>query len=129
MIMYALEGEFDVARRIGWSDDDLARHVDDVLDRLRQGQGVLSMDVEANMDSGRVALSVRFESLTTDDPKHYGALLRGVAIRASGAMHEGLLPIGEEAVLRPDRRQRSGLRTPVWNVRQLKASETSTGPR
>ena len=126
MIMYELRCEFDVARRIGWDDDDLARHVDDVLDTLRQGQGVLSMDIDAHMDTGRVHLCVRFESLTTEDPQHHGSLLLGVAIRKSGAMHQGLLPLSEEAVLRPERGQWSGLRTPVWNVRQLAVAESTT---
>ena len=126
MTLYELRCEFDVARRIGWADEDLARHVDEVLDTLRQGKGVLSMDVDAHMDTGRVHLSVRFESLTTDDPQHHGSALLGVAIRRSGAMHDGLLPLGEEALLRPERGQWSGLRTPLWTVRQVSVAETST---
>ena len=129
MSMYELSCEFDVARRIGWEDDAVAQHVDDVLDRLRQGQGVRSMSVEANMDTGRVELVVGFDSLIADDPQHHGALMIGVAIRASGGMHQGLLPLSEEAVLRPEIGQRSGLRTPIWNVRRLSTTEASADPR
>lgn len=129
MIMYELSSEFDVSRRIGWEDVDLGVHIDEVMDYLRQAQGVLSMDARADLDTGRVHLVMRYESLVTDDPEHLGCTLLGVAIRASGGAHQGLLPLSEEAGVKPDRHQRSGLRIPTWNIRNVASAETSTDLR
>ena len=122
---YRLECEFDIVRRIGWSDDDLGLHIDDVFDRLHQANGVDGIDARADLDTGRSIIEVRYEASRDEDPEHLGRTTLGVAIRASGGTHNGLLPFGEEAGLRPDRPQWSGLRTPSWNVRQVTIEEDS----
>jgi hypothetical protein len=123
---YELQCEFDIARRIGWSDEDLGEHIDTVFERLHQASGVISMDAEANLDTGRATIAIRYTTLVDDDPEHLGRNLLGVAIRSCGAGHHGLLTFSEEAAMKPERNQWSGLRTPSWNVRQVNASEVST---
>lgn len=126
MITYELAIEFDVTRRVGWSDDDLGLHIDEVFERLHQARGMLSIDGEADLDTGRSVVSMRYTDLLEDDPEHQGRVTLGVAIRACGAGHQGLLPFGEEAKVKPERNQWSGLRTPMWSVRQVTTSKVST---
>ncbi len=118
MDAYKLQCEFDVTRRIGWSDEDLGEHLDKVLDRLHQADGVKAVEVEADLDAGRTTLSLTLATLE-DDPRHLACTVLGVAIRSCGGTHIGLLRLSEEAVVRPDRYQWSGLRSPTWLVRQI----------
>ena len=126
MTTYELQCEFDITRRIGWSDEDLADHIDDVFERLHQAKGVLSMDAEADLDTGRSQIALRYTTLTEDDPEMLGRTILSVAIRSCGAGHQGLLPFAQEASVKPERNQWSGLRTPLWNVRQVNATQVST---
>jgi hypothetical protein len=120
---FQLECEFDIVRRIGWTDDDLGLHIDDVFDRLHQAAGVDGIDAHADLDTGRSTIAMRFEASRDDDPDLQGRTTLSVAIRAAGGAHNGLLPFREEAGLRPERAQWSGLRTPTWNVRQATLTE------
>jgi hypothetical protein len=124
---YELSCEFDVTRRIGWSDEDLGDHIDEVFDRLHQAEGVLVLEAEADLDTGRSQVVVRFagDDLVNEDPERRGRVTLGVAIRSSGAGHHGLLPFADEAAVKPERNQWSGLRTPSWNVRQVTLREVS----
>lgn len=119
MATYRIEIEFDITRRIGWSDEDLGLHIDDVFDRLHQAAGVERLDTDADLDTGRTHIRMDFASLTTDDPEHLGRATLGVAIRSCGGSHHGLLTFAEEAAYKPERNQWSGLRTPSWKVRQV----------
>ena len=119
MPSYILTCEFDITRRVGWDDDDLGLHIDQVFDRLQQGAGVTGMEAEADLDSGRATVQVSFETDQTGDAEHHGRSILGVAIRSSGGGHSGLLPFSEEAHVKPERGQWSGLRTPSWNIRQV----------
>ncbi|NHZ70017.1 MAG: hypothetical protein GWP18_00070 [Proteobacteria bacterium] len=110
--------EFDIVRRIGWSDEELGDHIDTVIDRLRQADGVRAMDAEANLDTGRTHFELRYVTFS-EEPERHGRLLTSVAIRSCGASHNGLLSFGEEASVKPERNQWSGLRTPSWNTRQV----------
>lgn len=118
MTPYQISFEFDITRRIGWSDEELGDHIDDVFDRLRQADGVRSMDAEANLDSGRTQIVLRYMTFA-DDPERHARVLLGVAVRSCGGGHRGLLPFSEEAAVKPERNQWSGLRVPSWNVRQV----------
>ncbi len=122
---YRLECEFDVTRRIGWSDGDLGEHIDSVFDRLHQSDVVRAVDAQADLDTGRANISL-IVSTFDDDPLHLACVVLGIAIRSCGAGHVGLLSVGEEAVLRPQRNQWSGLRTPSWRVRQTDFDDTSS---
>lgn len=115
---FQLGCEFDIVRRIGWSDEDLGEHVDTVFDRLHQADGVKAVEAEADLDTGRTAMSLTITTFD-EDPRHMACVVLGVAIRSCGGSHLGLLSLGEEAVVRPDRNQWSGLRTPTWRVRQI----------
>jgi len=117
MERFLLIFEFDVIRRIGWSDEELGDHIDTVIDRLRQADGVRSMDAKADLDTGRTTLELRYLTFS-DEPEQHGRILTGVAIRSCGAGHNGLLAFSEEAKVKPERNQWSGLRTPSWNTRQ-----------
>jgi len=121
MTPYKISFEFDIIRRIGWSDDELGDHIDDVFDRLRQADGVRSLDAEAALDTGRTQIALRYVTFA-DDPERQGRVLLGVAIRSCGGGHQGLLPFSEEASMKPERNQWSGLRVPTWNVRQVSFS-------
>jgi hypothetical protein len=118
MTSYRLGCEFDIVRRIGWSDEDLGEHIDMVFDRLHQAEGLEAVDAEANLDSGRATISMTMH-LDDDDPRHVACGVLALAIRSCGGAHEGLLALGEEAVVKPHRNSWSGLRTPTWKIRQI----------
>ena len=119
MPSYSLTCDFDITRRVGWDEDDLGLHIDQVFDRLQQGAGVTGMQAEADLDSGRTSVQVSYEADLTTDAEHHGRTVLGVAIRSCGGGHNGLLPFGEEAHVKPENQHWSGLRTPSWNVRQV----------
>lgn len=118
MSEYELVCEFDITRRINWSDEELGVHIDAVMDSLHQAEGVDGVTAEANLDSGRTTMWIRF-STVEEDVQHYARAVLGVAVRANGGEHVGLLPLGEEGVFRAGRNQWSGLRTPSWKVRNV----------
>jgi len=120
---YELACEFDIVRRIGWTDDDLGEHIDTVFERLHQAADVMGLDATSNLDTGRSNIVLRYEADRDDNPERIGRTTLGVAVRASGGAHNGLLPLSEEATVKPERGQWSGLRTPTWNVRQVTVRE------
>jgi len=124
MATYQLACEFDIMRRIGWSDEELGEHIDEVFDRLHQADGVKEVEAEADLDSGRATVSMTITTFD-DDPRHLACVVLGVAIRSCGGTHVGLLPMGEEAIVKPQRNQWSGLRTPTWGIRQVDIEEES----
>lgn len=120
---YELECEFDIVRRIGWTDDELGGHIDAVFERLHQAADVMGMEASSNLDTGRSTIALRYEADRDDNPERIGRTTLGVAVRACGGAHNGLLPLSEEASVKPERGQWSGLRTPTWNVRQVSLRE------
>lgn len=125
-MVFELRCEFIVTRRIDWVDDELARHVDDVTERLHQAKGVVAVDVTADLDSGRTSITMTYSEAVEDDFEHAGSVLLGVAIRSCGGGHQGLLPFAEEASFKPETNQWSGLRVPTWEVRKRTAARAST---
>jgi hypothetical protein len=119
MATFQLQCEFDIVRRIGWSNEDLGLHIDDVFNRLQQARVVLAMEADADLDTGRALIAIQYDERSDDSPEHTGRATLGVAIRSSGGGHGGLLPFAEEASMKPERNSWSGLRTPTWNVRQV----------
>lgn len=95
---YRLICDFDVMRRIGWSDDELGTHIDDVFQRLRQSSEVRSIESEADLDTGRTALTIGLRSWEVNRNLH-GKTVLSVAIRAAGAQHQGIFSVTEEAKL------------------------------
>jgi hypothetical protein len=125
-MVFELRCDFVVTRRIDWVDNELARHVDDVLERLHQAKGVDAVEATADLDSGRTSITMAYSDVAEDDFEHAGSLLLAVAIRSSGGGHQGLLPFAEEASFKPETNQWSGLRVPTWEVRKRSAARAST---
>ena len=117
MQRYSLDCEFDVTRRIGWSEDDLGTHIDDVVEYLRQSSEVTGIDVTADLENGRTAAIIAFSSWEMRRYQHATSTV-GVAIRAAGGKHEGLLPFSEEAHMKQDGAGWSALRSPTWLLRK-----------
>lgn len=129
METFELVCEFDVVRRMGWSDEELGDHIDAVFERLHQADVVREIEATADLDSGRTTVTVTTRKVgiatTEDEPRHVACAVLGVAIRSCGGVHVGLLSVGEEGTLRFEGGRWSGLRTPTWNVRQQDFSERS----
>ncbi len=115
---YRLVCDFDVIRRIGWSNDELGLHIDDVFERLRQSAEVRSIESEADLDSGRTSLIVGLRSWEPNRVLH-GKTVVSVAIRSAGARHEGILSVTEEAQLFGSKSGSwSALRGATWRLRR-----------
>jgi hypothetical protein len=125
MQKYSLECDFDVTRRIGWTEEDLGTHIDEMVEYLRQSSDVTSVDVTADLDSGRTSATVAFASWEMHLHKHATSTV-GVAIRAAGGKHEGLLPFVEEAHLKQDGKGWSALRSPTWLLRRAELKTNSS---
>ncbi len=121
---YRLVCDFDVKRRIGWSDDELGLHIDDVFERLRQSAEVTSIEAEADLDTGRVSMTIGVSSWEVNRNQHARTIL-SVALRATGARHEGIFSLSEESKLMGAKTGSwSALRGATWQLRRLEL-ETS----
>jgi hypothetical protein len=89
---------------------------------MHQADGVTEVEAHAELDSGRTTVSVTVVT-SADDPRHLACAALGIAIRSCNGAHIGLLPLGEEAVVKVGRNSWSGLRTPTWHVRQSRFDE------
>jgi hypothetical protein len=108
--------EFDVNRRVGWDGtEDLAHHIDTVVDLLHQSDAVTGIEVDADLDTGRVRLAMSLTSWENNRAEHSRAIV-GVAIRGARARHEGLLPELEISGAGADDAAWSGLRGPTWRL-------------
>ena len=119
MLDFAVISEFDVTRRVGWDGtDDLARHIDAVVELLRQSHEVNGIEADANLDTGILRLVIRFHSWEMNRAEHSRAVV-GVAIRATSARHEGLLPELEFRSAGADKGSWSALKGATWSVRRF----------
>lgn len=119
MAVIAVETEWDITRRIGWGgSDELAGHVDRVIEGLRQNSEVTEVSVEANLDSGRASVHLTIDTWEPNRIEFAKAVL-GVAIRSGGGQHLGLLPHVEAEGSNLDRAQWSSLRGPTWKLRRF----------
>lgn len=123
--LWRAQGDFVVTRRIPWeTDDGLRPHIDHVLDALRECDAAAEIEVDADLASARVLLSVTV-AVAEDDDGHTEdaeALAREAiarAIRSDGGRHEELLPLLDEARLETRSGPWAGLRTPLWTLYQL----------
>lgn len=113
--LWRTESEFTVSRRIPWDNDDRLRpHIDSVVDAFRGNEATAEVEVDADLESAHVTLSVIVvvpEDGVGDSVarEHIGA-----AIRECGARHEGLLPLIDESRLEIRSGPFSGLRMPLW---------------
>jgi hypothetical protein len=123
--LWRAQGDFVVNRRVPWdTDEGLRPHIDRVVDDLRDCDSAAEIEVDADLASARVLLSVTIV-VTHDDEGQIGdadGIAReaiGTAIRANGGRHEELLPILDEARLETRGGRWSGLRIPRWTLYQL----------
>jgi hypothetical protein len=95
-----------------------------VIDDLRECDSAAEIEVDADLESARVLLSVTVV-VAPDDEGHIGDAEKaareaiGTAIRANGGRHEELLPILDESRLETRAGPWSGLRIPRWTLYQL----------
>ena len=123
MTDYRLRCEFDVLRRIGWSDEELGIHIDDVFERLRQSTEVRAIETEADLDTGRVMLDLSVRSWEPNRNMHARTIL-SIAIRAARARHEGILPMSDESKLMGSKQAAwSALRGATWRLRRADLEE------
>jgi hypothetical protein len=116
---FVVISEFDVVRRVGWDGtEDLAHHIDNVVDRLRQSSDVKGIEADADLDTGRLRMTIRFASWEMNRADHARAVV-GVAIRAASARHQGLLPELEFSQPGADKGSWSALRGAMWRVRRF----------
>lgn len=123
--LWRAQGDFVVTRRIPWeTDEGLRPHVDRVLDDLRQGDVAGEIEVDVDLVSARVLLTLAVavaedDDGNTEDAEVVAREAIASAIRANGGRHEGLLPLLDESRLETKTGPWSGLRTPLWTLYQL----------
>jgi len=123
--LWRVRGDFVVRRRIPWgTDEGLRPHVDAVLDELRECDAAAEIEVDADLASARVALSltvavVEDDDGNTEDGEDVAREAIARAIRSNRGRHEELLPLGDEARLNTRSGPWAGLRTPLWTLYQL----------
>ena len=124
MTDYRLRCEFDVLRRIGWSDEELGTHIDGVFERLRQSTEVRAIETEADLDTGRVTLHLSVRSWEPNRNLHARTIL-SVAIRAARARHEGIFSLAEESKMMGSKTVAwSALRGATWRLRRADLEES-----
>ena len=115
--LWRAEAEFTVSRRIPWENDEgLRPHIDTVLDALKENEVAAEIEVDADLESAHVELSV---IVVTPEHSDGDSLARegiGAAIRSRGGRHEGLLPLIDESRLETRAGPFSGLKTPMWTL-------------
>ena len=123
--LWRAQGDFVVTRRIPWeTDEGLRPHIDRVIGDLRECDSAAEIEVDADLASARVLLSVTVV-VTHDDEGHIDDAERiareamGSAIRSNGGRHEELLSILDESRLDTRSGPWSGLRVPKWTLYQL----------
>ena len=123
--LWRAQGDFVVTRRIPWeTDEGLRPHVDQVLDELRECDAAAEIEVDADLVSARVVLTLTVavnedDDGNTEDGEIVAREAIASAIRANGGRHEELLPPPEESRLENRTGRWSGLRTPLWTLYQL----------
>ena len=122
-MLYRARAEFHVSSRYPWTDreDELRDHLDEVVVQLKQKPVVGEIVVDGDPARSWVIVELAFHGEKTDpDPGHDAKVLLSEAISGAGGLHEGLLPIGEEAKVKPKQNAWWGLRTPRWSARAFR---------
>ena len=118
--LWRAQGDFVVSRRVPWeTDEGLRPHIDQVVDDLREFEAAAEIEVDADLESARVLLSITIAVAHDDEGmiKNGEQIAReaiGSAIRANGGRHEELLSLLDESRLPTRGGPWSGLRTPLW---------------
>ncbi len=118
--LWRAESEFTVSRRVPWDNDEgLRPHIDRVVDAVRGNVATAEIEVDADLESARVVLSIIVVVHEDDDGETIARDHIAAAIREGGGRHEGLLPLIEESRLETRTRPFSGLRTPLWIIYRM----------
>jgi hypothetical protein len=123
--LWRAQGDFVVSRRVPWeTDEGLRPHIDLVVDELRDFEAAAEIEVDADLESARVLLSITIAVAHDDEGKIQNGeeLAReaiGSAIRANGGRHAELLSLPDESRLDKRGGPWSGLRTPLWRLYRI----------
>lgn len=118
--LWQAETEFTVSRRVPWENDQgLRPHIDQVLDALKDDEVTAEIEVDADLESAHVALSVVVVAPEHGDGDSIAREEIGAAIRSCGGRHEGLLPLVDESRLETRTGRFSGLKTPMWTLYRM----------
>jgi hypothetical protein len=113
--LWRATGEFTVSRRVPWDNDEgLRPHIDRVVDAARGSDATAEIEVDADLESARVALSIIVVVHEDGDGESIARDHIAAAIRECGGRHDGLLPLADESRLDARMGPFSGLRTPLW---------------
>ena len=116
--------EFGVSRRIPWENDEgLRPHIDGVLDALHDNEAAAEIEVDADLESAHVVLSIVVIVPEDGDGDSTGREQVAAAIRGCGGRHDGLLPLVDESRLEPRSGPFSGLKTPMWTFYRMSGHE------
>lgn len=123
--LWRAEAGFLVSRRVPWeTDEGLRPHIDRVVDALRDCDAAAEIEVNADLETANVVLSITVVVYPDDEGQYEDgdAIARMAisdAIREQGGRHEDLLPLVDEATLETKSGPWSGLRTPLWALFQF----------
>ena len=114
------ECDFTVSRRIPWDNDEgLRPHIDRVVDALREHEATAEIEVNANLESASVVLTIIVVVPDHGDGDSIAREQVAAAIRECGGRHEGLLPLVDESRLETRTGPFSGLKTPMWTFYRM----------
>ena len=118
--LWHAESEFTVSRRIPWENDEgLRPHIDRVVDALREDEAAAEIEVDADLESAHVVLSVTVVVPEDGDGESTARAHVAEAIRECGGRHDGLLPLVDESRLETRTGPFSGLKTPMWTFYRM----------
>ena len=118
--LWRVRGVFHVSRRIPWETDEALRpHLDRVVETLRESDAAAEIEVDADLESTRVVLSLTVVGDGETDRESIARETIARAIRECGGRHDGLLPLAEESRLDSRSGPWSGLRTPTWVLHRV----------
>ena len=113
--LWQAESEFTVSRRIPWENDEgLRPHIDRVVDALRDNEATAEIEIDVDLETAHVALSVIVVVPEEGDGELTAREHMAAAIRQCGGRHDGLLPLVDEARLETKTKRFSGLKMPMW---------------
>jgi len=124
--LWRVEGDFPVSRRIPWEEDHALRpHIDQVVDALLTADASAEIEVDADLESTRVLLSLTVVGDREEDRDAMAREMIAQAIRDCDGRHEGLLRLVDEARLEKRSGRKSGLRMPNWVLYHLTSEPIS----
>ena len=113
--LWQAESEFTVSRRIPWENDEgLRPHIDRVVDALRDSEATAEIEIDVDLETAHVALSVIVVVPEDGDDELTAREHMAAAIRQCGGRHDGLLPLVDESRLETKAGRFSGLKMPMW---------------